>query len=169
VSRLADQKGIDLLVEALPELVQDWNVVVLGGGDPLLTGALIGWSQHARVVFRQGLNEPLAHRIYAGADAFAMPSRFEPCGLSQMISMRYGTLPVVRETGGLVDTVPHDIGFRFAGATSGALTAACGQALAEYGRPDAWAERIARAMQLDFSWAGPAGQYLDLYGRLSDA
>ncbi|THF87862.1 glycogen synthase [Deinococcus sp. KSM4-11] len=169
VSRLADQKGIDLLVEALPELVQDWNVVVLGGGDPLLTGALLGWSQHARVVFKQGLNEPLAHRIYAGADAFAMPSRFEPCGLSQMISMRYGTLPVVRETGGLVDTVPEDIGFRFAGATAEALAAACGEALAEYGRPDAWGARIERAMQLDFSWSGPAGQYLELYERLTRA
>ncbi|MFC3833323.1 MULTISPECIES: glycogen synthase [Deinococcus] len=169
VSRLADQKGIDLLVEALPELVKDWNVVVLGGGDPLLTGALMGWSQHARVEFRQGLNEPLAHRIYAGADAFAMPSRFEPCGLSQMISMRYGTLPVVRETGGLVDTVPHDIGFRFQDATPDALLEACRDALAEYGRPQAWAARIERGMALDFSWAGPAGQYLGLYGRLARA
>ncbi|WP_412029778.1 glycogen synthase [Deinococcus yunweiensis] len=169
VSRLADQKGIDLLVEALPELVKDWNIVVLGGGDPLLTGALMGWSQHARVEFRQGLNEPLAHRIYAGADAFAMPSRFEPCGLSQMISMRYGTLPVVRETGGLVDTVPHDIGFRFRDATPDALLGACREALAEYAHPQAWAARIERGMALDFSWAGPAGQYLDLYGRLARA
>ncbi|CAM3953480.1 glycogen synthase [Deinococcus marmoris] len=167
VSRLADQKGIDLLIEALPELTQDWNVVVLGGGDPLLSAALSGWAQHPRVAFAGGLNEPLAHRIYAGADIFAMPSRFEPCGLSQMISMRYGTLPVVRLTGGLVDTVPADIGFRFADATPQALSAACADARAEYDRPDAWHARMERAMALDFSWQGPAAQYMALYRRLS--
>ncbi|OLV18469.1 Glycogen synthase, ADP-glucose transglucosylase [Deinococcus marmoris] len=166
VSRLADQKGIDLLIEALPELTPHWNVVVLGGGDPLLTAALSGWAQHPRVAFVGGLNEPLAHRIYAGADIFAMPSRFEPCGLSQMISMRYGTLPVVRLTGGLVDTVPADIGFRFADATPQALSAACAEARAEYDRPDVWQARMERAMALDFSWQGPAAQYMALYRRL---
>ncbi|GGM01037.1 glycogen synthase [Deinococcus aerophilus] len=166
VSRLADQKGIDLLIEALPTLIQDWNVVVLGGGDPLLSAALSGWAQHPRVAFAQGLNEPLAHRIYAGADAFAMPSRFEPCGLSQMISMRYGTLPVVRLTGGLVDTVPADIGFRFANATPEALAQACAEARAEFDRPEAWRARMERGMALDFSWQGPARQYLALYRKL---
>ncbi|PNY80434.1 glycogen synthase [Deinococcus koreensis] len=166
VSRLADQKGMDLLIEALPELVQDWNVVVLGGGDPLLEAALTGWAQHPRVTFVSGMNEPLAHRIYAGADAFAMPSRFEPCGLSQMIAMRYGTLPVVRETGGLVDTVPHDVGFRFPEASPQGLSAACREARAEYERRADWRRRVEEAMSLDFSWAGPAGQYLNLYRRL---
>lgn len=163
VSRLADQKGMDILIEALPELVEKWNVVVLGGGDPLLTAALIGWAQHPRVAFSQGMNEPLSHRIYAGADAFAMPSRFEPCGLSQMISMRYGTLPVVRETGGLVDTVPSDVGFRFAGTTPADLVAACDVAYDTLGQPEQWQERMQKAMQLDFSWQGPAQQYLRLY------
>lgn len=167
VSRLADQKGIDLLIEALPELTKDWNVVVLGGGDPLLSAALSGWAQHPRVAFVGGLNEPLAHRIYAGADIFAMPSRFEPCGLSQMISMRYGTLPVVRLTGGLVDTVPPSVGFRFSDATPAALSAACAEARAEYDRPQAWQARMAQAMTLDFSWEGPAQQYLELYEKLS--
>ncbi|WP_102125192.1 glycogen synthase [Deinococcus planocerae] len=166
VSRLADQKGMDLLIEALPHLVKDWNVVVLGGGEPLLTAALQGWALHPRVAFTQGMNEPLAHRIYAGADAFAMPSRFEPCGLSQMISMRYGTLPVVRETGGLADTVPHDVGFRFGEATPQALAAACGVARAAFDDPGGWQERMARGMELDFSWDGPARQYLALYAHL---
>jgi starch synthase len=168
VSRLADQKGIDLLIEAMGDLVPHWNIVVLGGGDPLLTAALTGWSQHPRVAFAQGLNEALAHRIYAGADAFAMPSRFEPCGLSQMISMRYGTLPVVRETGGLVDTVPHDVGFRFADATPEALAAACMEARQVFDDRAEWQSRAERAMSLDFSWDGPAAQYLALYERLGE-
>ncbi|RJF73408.1 glycogen synthase [Deinococcus cavernae] len=163
VSRLAEQKGMDILIEALPELVKDWNVVVLGGGDPLLTAALVGWAQHPRVAFAQGMNEPLSHRIYAGAHAFAMPSRFEPCGLSQMIAMRYGTLPVVRETGGLVDTVPHDVGFHFREAAPSALASACDAALNT--PPADWARRTEQAMSLDFSWSGPAQQYLKLYGR----
>ena len=163
VSRLADQKGMDLLVCAASELVEDWNLVVLGGGDPLLSAALTGWANHPRVVFAQGMNEELAHRIYAGADAFAMPSRFEPCGLSQMIAMRYGTLPVVRETGGLADTVPHDVGFRFGPATPEALLAACREARATYNHRAEWEARQARAMELDFAWPGPAGLYLKLY------
>lgn len=167
VSRLADQKGMDTLIEALPKLVEKWNVVVLGGGDPLLTAALIGWSQHPRVAFMQGMNEPLAHRIYAGADAFAMPSRFEPCGLSQMIAMRYGTLPIVRETGGLVDTVPADVGFRFLPATPEALAQASDEAFTTFGQKKAWKERVDAAMQLDFSWTGPAQLYLNLYDSLA--
>jgi len=166
VSRLADQKGMDLLVEALPALVPDWNVVVLGGGDPLLTAALTGWAYHPRVAFVPGLNEALAHRIYAGADAFAMPSRFEPCGLSQMIAMRYGTPPVVRETGGLVDTVPHDVGFRFAAATPEALAGACHEARRALGDAASWQARMARGMALDFGWENPARHYLELYTRL---
>ncbi|WP_019586999.1 glycogen synthase [Deinococcus apachensis] len=167
VSRLAEQKGMDLLIEALPDLVADWNVVVLGGGDPLLTAALTGWAQNPRVAFVGGLNEPLAHRIYAGANVFAMPSRFEPCGLSQMIAMRYGTLPVVRETGGLVDTVPHDVGFRFSGETPGDLAAACREARLTFEDRAEWRGRMERGMALDFSWESPAMHYLALYERLT--
>lgn len=163
VSRLADQKGLDLLIEALPQLVQDWNVLVLGSGDPLLEASLRGWAQHSRVTFEYGMNDPLAHRIYAGADAFAMPSRFEPCGLSQMIAMRYGTLPIVRETGGLADTVPHDSGFRFAEATPEAFARACAEARALLHDQAEWQSRAARSMSLDFSWEGPAQEYLKLY------
>ncbi|MCP2014090.1 starch synthase [Deinococcus sp. HSC-46F16] len=167
VSRLADQKGMDLLLMGLPELVREWNVVVLGGGDPLLTAALTGWGHHPRVAFVAGMNEPLAHRIYAGADAFAMPSRFEPCGLSQMIALRYGSLPVVRATGGLVDTVPGDVGFLFGEATPQALTAACAEARRAREDRAEWEDRMARGMELDFGWENPARHYLELYGRLS--
>ncbi len=167
VSRLADQKGMDLLIESLPELVKNWNVVILGGGDRLLTAALTGWAQHPRVAFMQGMNEPLAHRIYAGADAFAMPSRFEPCGLSQLISMRYGTLPIVRETGGLVDTVPHNVGFRFKDATTNALIIACQLAYETWNEPEVWRQRAEYGMTLDFSWDGPAREYLALYRQLN--
>lgn len=163
VSRLADQKGIDLLVRALPEIIRDWNVIVLGGGDPLLEAALTGWGSHPRVAYTPGLNEALAHRIYAGSDAFAMPSRFEPCGLSQMIAMRYGALPVVRATGGLVDTVPEDVGFRFDDAAPVALAAACREARTAYKARNPWKARVKRGMALDFSWDGPARHYLALY------
>ncbi len=166
VTRLVSQKGIDLLVGALPEVTQAWNVVVLGSGDPLLEAALKGWAQHPRVRYVSGMNEGLAHRLYAGSDAFAMPSRFEPCGLSQMISMRYGTLPVVRETGGLVDSVPHEVGFRFAGATSGDLSAALKLARAEWDDKPGWQARVRAGMALDFSWEASARQYAEVYRRV---
>ncbi|WP_027460058.1 glycogen synthase [Deinococcus murrayi] len=168
VSRLAEQKGMDLLLMSLPELVQEWNVVVLGGGDPLLTAALTGWGYHPRVRFVAGMNEALAHRIYAGADAFAMPSRFEPCGLSQMIALRYGTLPVVRATGGLVDTVPHDVGFFFTPPSPPALSAACAEARRALDDRAGWEARMERAMSLDFGWESPARHSLELYERLKD-
>ncbi|MFC6592131.1 glycogen synthase [Deinococcus lacus] len=166
VTRLADQKGIDLLVQALPELTEDWNVIVLGSGDPLLTAALRGWNLHPRAAFVEGLNDPLAHRLYAGADAFAMPSRFEPCGLSQMIALRYGTLPIVRATGGLKDTVPTDIGFVFEEASPSALLAACREARTVRRDAAAWRERASRAMTLDFGWDASARAYLNLYQSL---
>ena len=166
VTRLVSQKGIDLLIEALPEVTQDWNVLVLGSGDPLLEAALKGWAQHPRVRYASGMNEPLAHRLYAGSDAFAMPSRFEPCGLSQMISMRYGTLPVVRETGGLVDSVPADVGFRFAGSTSADLNASLKEARATWEDRAAWNTRMQLGMALDFSWEASARRYAGVYARV---
>jgi starch synthase len=163
VTRLVPQKGIDLLIEALPEVTQSWNVVVLGSGDPLLEAALQGWAQHPRVRYAAGMNEPLAHRLYAGSDAFCMPSRFEPCGLSQMIAMRYGTLPVVRETGGLVDSVPSDIGFRFSGSTHADLSAALKLARAAWDDKAAWQARMVSGMALDFSWEASARHYAEVY------
>ena len=165
VSRLAGQKGMDLLLMALPEAVKDWNVVILGSGDPLLEAAFAGWANHPRVRFVSGMNEALAHRIYAGADAFVMPSRFEPCGLSQMIALRYGTLPIVRETGGLKDTVSPDIGFTFAEATPEALLGALKQAAQVRTRRDKseWERRMRAGMALDFGWDASARAYRDLY------
>lgn len=166
VSRLVEQKGIDVLVQALPQLTRDWNVLVLGSGDPLLEAALTGWGHHPRVRYMSGMQEALAHRLYAGADVFLMPSRFEPCGLSQMISMRYGTLPVVRDTGGLRDTVPGDVGFLFGAEAPEALVGSMAEARAALAKPKVWGARVARAMGMDFSWAGPARQYGLLYERV---
>lgn len=166
VSRLADQKGMDLLIESLHELVKDWQIVILGGGDSLLMAALRGWAQHPRVRYFAGLNEELAHRLYAGAHAFVMPSRFEPCGLSQMIAMRYGTLPIVRYTGGLRDTVPDNVGFHFQDTTPQALQEACQTARQTYKNRSAWKQRAERAMQLNHSWQSSAQHYLDLYWRI---
>ena len=166
VTRLVSQKGIDLLVEALSEVTRDWNVVVLGSGDPLLEAALMGWAQHPRVRYVAGMNEALAHRLYAGSDAFCMPSRFEPCGLSQMIAMRYGTLPVVRETGGLVDSVPPEVGFRFPEASAADLSRALRVARASFDDVHDWKARAQRGMALDFSWDASARQYLDVYQRV---
>ena len=167
VSRLAEQKGLDILLDALPEIVQHWNVVVLGSGDPRLEAAFSAWAERSpRVRHIMGMNETLAHRLYAGADAFAMPSRFEPCGLSQMIALRYATPPIARRTGGLTDTVPEDIGFLFDDATPQAFLAALSDARAVLADPVTWNERAARGMPLDFSWEGPARAYLAIYERV---
>jgi starch synthase len=162
VTRLVEQKGIDLLVEALPELTRDWDVVVLGSGDPKLEAALREWDGRG-VRFVSGMNEALAHRVYAGADAFVMPSRFEPCGLSQMIAMRYGTPPIVRTTGGLRDSVPKDVGFHFQKAGAAALVRAARMAAKALEDPAGWRERAERGMVHDFSWGTAARKYLELY------
>src|SRR5258708_3346566 len=111
VTRLAEQKGIDLLFDALPSLLQerDFGLLVLGNGDPPYVAFFEGLARRfpSRVAFRNGYDESLAHLIEAGSDMFLMPSRYEPCGLNQMYSLRYGTIPVVRKTGGLADSVQH--------------------------------------------------------------
>ena len=111
-----------------------------------------------------GYDESLAHLIYAGADTLAIPSRFEPCGLTQMIAMRYGTLPVARATGGLVDTIQHDrSGFLFENANATGFLWASGIARGAYEAKDHWQMMIQTAMRQDFSWARSAQRYLDLY------
>ena len=108
IGRLTDQKGFDLLLEAAPELIRRGvRIAMLGSGEPALEGAMRLLEAHAPGRFRAfvGYDEPTAHRIEAGADAFVMPSRFEPCGLNQMYSLAYGTPPIVRKTGGLADSV----------------------------------------------------------------
>ncbi len=166
VSRLADQKGIDLLLGAADRLLdQGWSLALLGTGDPdLEAGALsLATDRPGRVAAVIGYDDALARSIYAGADALAVPSRFEPCGLSQMIAMRYGTLPIVRATGGLADTVSHRrTGFVFAAASSDALARAAAEAIAAHGTP-AWAAMQREAMRQDFSWSASAKSYEGLY------
>ena len=173
VSRLTSQKGLDLVEQALPDLMaHHLQFVVLGTGDPhyqlLLQEAAACYQ--GRMAVTIGFDEPLAHRIYAGADLFLMPSRYEPCGLGQMISMRYGTIPVVRRTGGLADTVQPfqpaagtGNGFLFDGYHAADLTAAVTAALDTYRDTTLWQALMRNAMLTDFSWERSAAGYLDLY------
>jgi starch synthase len=111
-------------------------------------------------------DEALAHRIEAGADIFLMPSRYEPCGLSQIYSLRYGTVPVVRATGGLDDTIDRTTGFKFKEFAAGAMLAALRSALEVYGDPDRWKTLMLSGMARDYSWAVSAGEYSALYNQL---
>ena len=173
ISRLTSQKGLDLVEQALPTLMaRDFQFVVLGTGDAHYEQALRDTAARfpGRVAVTIGFDEPLAHLIYAGSDLFLMPSRYEPCGLGQMISMRYGTIPVVRRTGGLADTVQPFAadrltgnGFVFADYTPQALAGAVTQALDTYAHPELWSALVANAMTTDFSWERSAGDYLELY------
>jgi starch synthase len=179
ISRLVEQKGIDMVLDIVPELVaRDAQLIILGSGDPLIESA-IGkacneWPQHIAAFL--GYDEGLAHQIEAGADIFLMPSRFEPCGLNQIYSQRYGTVPIVRHTGGLADTVtdttPETLenktatGFSFTATTAAALLAAVTRALQYYHDPDAWQQIIASGMKQDFSWKRSAERYLELYSHV---
>jgi len=176
VSRLYDQKGLDLLAMIADRLMRTMKVqvVVLGTGDRALEesfkAAAAAWP--GRFAARIGFDNGLAHRIYAGSDFFLMPSRFEPCGLSQMYSMRYGTPPIVRATGGLVDTVPpyHEgkvgkgRGFIFKDATPGALYDTMGWAThVWYDRPAEYRKLQDNGMRADFGWGEAARQYEQVY------
>jgi starch synthase len=170
VSRLSEQKGIDLLLAALPGIIeQGWNLIVLGSGEGWMEESLRAAAPRypGRLAGKTGHDEALAHKVYGASDAFAMPSRFEPCGLSQMIAMRYGSLPVARATGGLVDTIRHgQTGFLFEHAMPDGLLAGLSQALGRYRDGAAWQGMIRKAMQEDFSWTRSAQAYSDLYGEL---
>ena len=167
VSRFTDQKGIDLIARAVNDFVElGAQLCVLGRGEREHEEALTAAAARhpGRVACAIGFNEELAHLIEAGADMFLMPSRFEPCGLNQMYSQRYGTPPVARATGGLVDTIMDgETGFLFAPAESSALVGAVKRAAAVYGDARRWRELQRRGMTRDFSWSGPARQYADLY------
>lgn len=171
VGRLTHQKGIDLLAAAADEIVaMPAQLVVLGKGEPQHERALAAAAARhpGRIAVAIGFREDLAHAIEAGADAFLMPSRFEPCGLNQMYSQRYGTPPIARATGGLVDTVDDGVtGFLFERAESAALVAAVRRALAAYREPARWTRIQRAAMARDFSWGAAARRYADLYQRLA--
>ncbi|HEY9104617.1 glycogen synthase GlgA [Chitinimonas sp.] len=176
VSRLTEQKGLNLVLagaEAL--LAQGGQLLVLGSGEPALEEGFRQLAQrHAgRVAVRLGFDEPLSHRIFAGCDVVLVPSRFEPCGLTQMYGMRYGALPLARRTGGLADTV-SDVslenlaahtatGLVFERFTQPDFDAAVRRAFALHGKPQLWREVRRQAMQQHFGWEGPARDYLALY------
>jgi starch synthase len=171
VSRFTHQKGTDLVAAAAEELAaMPAQLALLGKGERAQEEALraLAARNPGRIAVQVGFDEPLAHAIEAGADLFLMPSRFEPCGLNQMYSQRYGTPPVARATGGLVDTIVDGVtGFLFHGSDAAALVAAVRRALAAYRDPARWT-RIQRAgMSTDFSWSAAARRYADLYARLA--
>ncbi|MAG34982.1 MAG: starch synthase [Dehalococcoidia bacterium] len=179
VSRLADQKGFDLLAQSIDALLrQDMQFVVLGTGDPhyhtLFTRIQQTYPDRAAVFL--AFNTPLAQRIYAGSDMFLMPSRYEPCGLGQLIAMRYGSIPVVRSTGGLADTVRdwdprQGTGNGFTSQRHDHLDffAAVVRALETYRHPDSWHTLQRRAMADDYSWRRSASRYADVYRLARDA
>ncbi len=177
VGRLADQKGIDLVLAALPELTRrDLQLAVLGSGRRDWEEALQQAARHhgSRLAVRIGFDEGLAHRIEAGADLFLMPSRFEPCGLNQLYSLRYGTVPVVRRVGGLADTVEdfdgwrNGTGFVFTDYEPRALLTAVRRGLELYRDKRAWHAMMRRGMALDHSWARSAERYRELYRGLTE-
>ncbi|MCC6738843.1 MAG: glycogen synthase GlgA [Planctomycetia bacterium] len=170
VTRLAAQKGIDLLVDALAELVgTEAQFAVLGSGDDGLQRALVAAAQRwpRQVAVQIGFDDRLAHEITAGADALLMPSRWEPCGLSQMYAQLYGTLPVVRRTGGLADSVEdRATGFVFDEASPAGLILGVRRAIEAWRNPPAWAAIVQAAMKLDWSWDRSAREYAALYAKL---
>ena len=174
VGRLVEQKGIDLLTAAAPKLLDaGGQIVVLGTGDPAyeVTWKALAARYAGKLWLTLGFDAALAQRIYAGSDLFLMPSRFEPCGLGQLISFRYGTIPVVHEVGGLAETV-RDVdrdaargnGFSFADYSPAAFDDAIARAMrAHRASPEAWTELVRRAMREDHSWGASATRYVDLY------
>jgi len=184
IGRLVEQKGVDLILAMLPGLIreQQTQLVLLGSGDPELETALRKETERHpdRVAVYIGYDEQLAHRIEAACDCFIMPSRFEPCGLNQLYSLRYGTVPIVHRTGGLADTVvdatPRNLldsvatGFVFDKPDKDSLWRAMERAIQFHKRPGVWWENLAvNGMKQDFSWDASARHYMDIYrGAIDD-
>jgi len=177
ISRLADQKGIDLLLANAAQWIErGYQLVVLGSGDPHSEHALhtLADANLGKMYFHRGFNETLARQIYAGGDIFLMPSRFEPCGLGQLMAMRYGTVPVVRATGGLKDTVSdysernrhNATGIHFSDATPQAFDHALEQAISLYRDKAIWTNLRNNALKRDSSWEASAADYVSLYQQL---
>ncbi|NRA98826.1 MAG: glycogen synthase GlgA [Rhodobacteraceae bacterium] len=181
VSRLTEQKGLDLLIEALPGfLSRDGQLALLGSGDGGLEEAFQQLADtHSGVAVRIGYDEALSHRMMAGADAVLVPSRFEPCGLTQMYALRYGAIPVVARTGGLADTVIDAnaaalrsgaaTGIQFYPVTAEALSGALHQLVDLFEDTKIWKKMQKTAMRQDVSWAGSAAEYAALYESIGTA
>ncbi len=174
VSRITEQKGLDILIPALPQILDlGAQVVILGTGEKQYEGLLtVLTGRENGLATNLKYDEALAHRIYAGSDFFLMPSKFEPCGLGQLISLRYGTIPIVRATGGLADTVVDRTqdakkgnGFVFSEYTSAALEDAARRAVEFYRAGRGWRALQTRAMSADFSWKASAQAYTEWYER----
>jgi starch synthase len=178
ISRLTEQKGLDLLLPVADDLLAGGaQLALLGSGDREMERAFeaLAARHPGRAACRIGFDEALAHRIEAGADVFLMPSRFEPCGLNQMYSLRYGTPPVVRRTGGLADTVVdvdedalRGNGFLFDEPSPEALRAAIARAIAWRERPAEWRRIQRNGMRGDYGWSGAAARYLAIYGEIAE-
>jgi starch synthase len=178
ITRLTEQKGLDLIMHKFEELMNyDIQFIVLGSGDNTYENSF----QYFRDKFPEkvgiflGFNAKLANRIYAGSDMFLMPSRFEPCGLGQLISFRYGTVPIVRQTGGLADTVvdydgdkESGNGFSFHDFNADDLFYATKRALKVYNNKNEWSDLVKKVMGLDFSWSKSADKYNKLYSKAMD-
>lgn len=173
ISRLADQKGFDILASDIEKIMHlKCQMAILGLGEPkyheLLKEMRQKYPEHISVRF--GFDDPLAHRIYAGSDMFLMPSRYEPCGLGQLISFKYGTVPIVRKTGGLADTVTEFYpatgkgdGFTFEEYTAKALHGAITRAVGAFSRKASWKKLVEKVMEYDYSWGASAKKYVALY------
>lgn len=181
ISRLSEQKGIDLVLATLPVLLESGTqLVLIGSGNPPLEAGLRAAAARSgnNIAVQFGYDERLAHLIQGGCDALLVPSRFEPCGLTQLCAMRYGALPVVAHVGGLCDTVIDanemamasgvGTGFHFSPVTADMLAAAILRALSVWRQPDVWRRLQRNAMQTDVSWHRPAGQYAGLYRELTE-
>jgi starch synthase len=178
VTRLADQKGVDLLAEAVERIVAlDAGLVILGRGEKHYIRLFLNLAKKypRNVYVCTDFNDELAHKIEAGCDIFVMPSRYEPCGLNQMYSIKYGTIPVVRATGGLDDVIidfdenrEGSNGFKFGLADTEAFYAAVKRAVEVYGDKPLWKELMLRAMSYDFSWRHSAEQYVKLYRKIME-
>jgi len=178
VTRLAGQKGVDIVCEALEDIFRlGLKVVILGTGDKKIQDFLTEAKKKypGRLGLMIAFDEKVAHTIYAGSDFFLIPSRYEPCGLTQMYSLKYGTVPVVRATGGLDDTIQDfepqagtGNGFKFEEASAAALVSCLRRALDVYARPDQWLTLTRNTMAADYSWTRSAGEYLKLYGKIKE-
>ena len=169
VSRLAEQKGFDIFAEGLDELCKlGVQLVILGAGDlkyqELLGAAADKYPQVISLNLK--FDDPLAHKIYAGSDIFLMPSKYEPCGLGQLISLHYGTIPLVFKTGGLADTINKNNGFVFSQYTKEDLLRAVNKAISAYKNKKQWSALINNAMECNFSWKVSADKYVQLYAKI---
>lgn len=176
VSRLTDQKGIDLILGALSQAPANWQCVIVGSGEPRFERAVreLSAGRADRIACHIGYDIALSHRVFGAVDAFLMPSRFEPCGLSQLYSQRYGAVPIVRRTGGLADSVrdlaaQEPTGVVFEAPTAEAFGAALRRAAALFGDAQAWRAVMRNGMAADHSWTHSARDYLALYRTLVPA